>query len=118
MIMFLVLNTAGLVLVPMTVMMYRARFGAENPADVFLPIGSGNALCLAFGAYAGFGHPENQLVQPRSNGCTDFTRGFNRIGLLLQPALTGADYSLFEFCGRLYHTFHHRGICHHGSPKK
>ena len=38
MIMFLVLNTAGLVLVPMTVMMYRAQFGAENPADVFLPI--------------------------------------------------------------------------------
>ena len=38
MIMFLVLNTAGIVLVPMTVMMYRAQFGAENPADVFLPI--------------------------------------------------------------------------------
>ncbi|NLO71589.1 MAG: hypothetical protein GX102_11750 [Porphyromonadaceae bacterium] len=38
MIMFLVLNTAGLVLVPMTVMMYRAQFGAANPADVFLPI--------------------------------------------------------------------------------
>ncbi len=38
MIMFLVLNTAGLVLIPMTVMMYRAQFGAANPADVFLPI--------------------------------------------------------------------------------
>lgn len=38
MIMFLVLNTAGLVLVPMTVMMYRAQAGAANPADVFLPI--------------------------------------------------------------------------------
>ena len=38
MIMFLVLNTAGLVLVPMTVMMYRSQFGAVNPADVFLPI--------------------------------------------------------------------------------
>lgn len=38
MIMFLVLNTAGLVLVPMTVMMYRAQFGAVNPADIFLPI--------------------------------------------------------------------------------
>ena len=38
MIMFLVLNTAGLVLVPMTVLMYRAQFGAQNPADVFLPI--------------------------------------------------------------------------------
>lgn len=38
MIMFLVLNTAGLVFVPMTVMMYRAQAGATNPADVFLPI--------------------------------------------------------------------------------
>ncbi len=38
MIMFLVLNTAGLVFVPMTVMMYRAQQGASNPADVFLPI--------------------------------------------------------------------------------
>lgn len=38
MIMFLVLNTAGLILVPMTVMMYRAQAGAENPADVFVPI--------------------------------------------------------------------------------
>ncbi len=38
MIMFLVLNTAGLVFVPMTVMMYRAQQGASNPTDVFLPI--------------------------------------------------------------------------------
>ena len=38
MIMFLVLNTAGIVLVPMTVMMYRTQLGAVNPADVFLPI--------------------------------------------------------------------------------
>lgn len=38
MIMFLVLNTAGLVLIPMSVMMYRAQFNAANPADVFLPI--------------------------------------------------------------------------------
>lgn len=38
MIMFLVLNTAGLILVPMTVMMYRAQAGATNPADVFVPI--------------------------------------------------------------------------------
>ena len=38
MIMFLVLNTAGLILVPMSVMMYRAQAGAANPADVFVPI--------------------------------------------------------------------------------
>jgi len=38
MIMFLVLNTSGLTLIPVTVMTYRAQYGAENPADIFLPI--------------------------------------------------------------------------------
>ncbi len=38
MIMFLVLNTSGLTLIPVSVMVYRAQLGASNPADVFLPI--------------------------------------------------------------------------------
>lgn len=38
MIMFLVLNTTGLTLVPISVMVYRAQMGAANPSDVFLPI--------------------------------------------------------------------------------
>lgn len=38
MILFLVLNTAGLTLIPITVMVYRAQLGALNPADVFIPI--------------------------------------------------------------------------------
>ena len=38
MIMFLVLNTSGLTLIPITVMNYRSQFGADNPADVFIPI--------------------------------------------------------------------------------
>lgn len=37
-IMFLVLNTSGLTLIPISVMVYRAQLGAANPADVFLPI--------------------------------------------------------------------------------
>lgn len=37
-IMFLVLNTSGLTLIPITVMTYRSQFGADNPSDVFLPI--------------------------------------------------------------------------------
>jgi spore maturation protein SpmA len=37
MIMFLVLNTAGLTLIPVTVMTYQAQFGAKNPADILLP---------------------------------------------------------------------------------
>lgn len=38
MIMFLVLNTSGLTLIPITVLMYRAQLGAAQPTDVFLPI--------------------------------------------------------------------------------
>ena len=38
MIMFLVLNSAGLTLIPISAMVFRAQLGAANPADVFLPI--------------------------------------------------------------------------------
>lgn len=37
-ILFLVLNSSGLTLIPVSVMVYRAQLGAVNPADVFLPI--------------------------------------------------------------------------------
>ncbi|MZP67193.1 MAG: hypothetical protein GT597_13695, partial [Bacteroidales bacterium] len=38
MIMFLVLNASGLVIIPVTIMVYRAQLGAANPADIFIPI--------------------------------------------------------------------------------
>lgn len=38
MIMFLVLNTSGLTVLPISVMVYRAQMGAVNPSDIFLPI--------------------------------------------------------------------------------
>ena len=38
MIMFLVLNTSGLTIIPISVMVYRAQLGAANPSDIFLPI--------------------------------------------------------------------------------
>ncbi|GGA69908.1 membrane protein [Neiella marina] len=37
-ILFLVLNTSSVTLIPITVFLYRAQQGAEAPADVFLPI--------------------------------------------------------------------------------
>lgn len=37
-IMFLVLNTSGLTLIPISIMVYRAQLGAVNPADIFIPI--------------------------------------------------------------------------------
>lgn len=38
MIMFLVLNTSGLTLIPVSIMVYRAQMGAVNPTDVFVPL--------------------------------------------------------------------------------
>lgn len=38
MIMFLVLNTSGLTIIPVSIMVYRAQMGATQPTDVFLPI--------------------------------------------------------------------------------
>ena len=38
MIMFLVLNTSGLTLIPISIMVYRAQMGATQPTDVFVPI--------------------------------------------------------------------------------
>jgi spore maturation protein SpmA len=37
-IMFLVLNTSGLTIIPVTIMAQRAIMGAANPSDVFIPI--------------------------------------------------------------------------------
>jgi spore maturation protein SpmB len=37
-IMFLVLNTSGLTIIPISIMVYRTEMGATNPADIFLPI--------------------------------------------------------------------------------
>jgi spore maturation protein SpmA len=37
-IMFLVLNTSGLTIIPISIMTYRAQLGAANPSDIFLPI--------------------------------------------------------------------------------
>ena len=38
MIMFLVLNTSGLTIIPVSIMVYRAQLGAAQPTDVFVPI--------------------------------------------------------------------------------
>ena len=38
MIMFLVLNTSGLTIIPISIMVYRAQLGAAQPTDVFVPI--------------------------------------------------------------------------------
>lgn len=52
MIMFLVLNSSGLCLIPISVMMYRAQGGASNPTDIFLPILIATAIATLAGLIA------------------------------------------------------------------
>lgn len=52
MIMFLVLNSSGLCLIPISVMMYRAQGGATNPTDVFLPILIATSIATLVGLIA------------------------------------------------------------------
>jgi spore maturation protein SpmB len=37
-IMFLVMNTAGFTIIPVSIIVYRMQLGAANPADIFIPI--------------------------------------------------------------------------------
>ncbi len=52
MIMFLVLNSSGLCLIPVSIMMYRAQGGAANPTDIFLPILIATAIATLVGLLA------------------------------------------------------------------
>lgn len=52
MIMFLVLNSSGLCLIPVSIMMYRAQGGAANPTDIFLPILIATAIATLIGLTA------------------------------------------------------------------
>jgi spore maturation protein SpmB len=47
--MFLTLNTAGLTLIPITVITYQAQFGAANPADILLPTIIASTFSTIFG---------------------------------------------------------------------
>ena len=49
MIMFLVLNTSGLTIIPVGVMVYRAQMGAAQPTDVFIPILIATAIATLAG---------------------------------------------------------------------
>lgn len=52
MIMFLVLNSSGLCLIPISIMMYRAQGGAANPTDIFIPILIATAVATLVGLTA------------------------------------------------------------------
>ena len=49
MIMFLVINTSGLILIPVSIMMYRAQLGAAQPTDIFIPTLLSTAISTTVG---------------------------------------------------------------------
>ena len=69
MIMFLVLNTSGLTLIPISIMVYRAQLGAAQPTDIFIPIllatffsTLGGAALVVAAVIWGFGQLDSVLM--------------------------------------------------------
>jgi len=87
MIMFLVLNTSGLTILPISIMVYRSQMGAANPSDVFLPI----LLATFFSTLAGF---ISVAIYQKINI-------FNRTVLLTLLGLITFIGSLMYFLGQL-----------------
>jgi len=86
-IMFLVLNTSGLTLIPISIMVYRAQLGAANPSDIFLPI----LLTTFFSTIAGL---ISVAVVQRINL-------FDRVILAYLGGLTAAIVAIIYFFSRL-----------------
>ena len=64
MIMFLVLNTSGLTLIPVSIMVYRAQMGAAQPTDIFIPIllTLGGACTLVAGVIWAFSQMDSDTM--------------------------------------------------------
>lgn len=76
MIMFLVLNTSGLTIIPISVMAYRAEAGAAHPTDVFLPI----LIATYFASLAGIiAVSIYQKINLFKNGLAYYLGGFTLI---------------------------------------
>ncbi len=80
MIMFLVLNTSGLTIIPTTILAFRASYGAATPTDVFIPI----LLATTVATLAGI----------------IITALWQRINLM-QPALLGLIAGMIAFVGAI-----------------
>jgi spore maturation protein SpmA len=89
-IMFLVLNTSGLTLIPISIMVYRAQLGAANPSDIFIPI----LLTTFFSTLAGL---IAVAVVQRINL-------LDRVVLAYLVGLTGAVVALILYFSRLPQT--------------
>jgi spore maturation protein SpmA len=64
MIMFLVLNTSGLTIIPTTILAFRASYGAQQPTDVFIPILLATTVATLFGIIVTSLWQRINLLQP------------------------------------------------------
>ena len=79
MIMFLVLNTSGLTLIPISILVYRAQMGAAQPTDIFIPILLATFFSLTLGGAAlvvatviwGFGQMDSILMNKVSTSAAN-----------------------------------------------
>ena len=64
MIMFLVLNTSGLTIIPVSIMVYRAQMGAAQPTDIFIPVLLATFAATLVGIIATSLYQRINLLQP------------------------------------------------------
>lgn len=64
MIMFLVLNTSGLTIIPTTILAFRASYGAAMPTDVFIPILLSTTIATLAGIVLTLLWQKTSLLQP------------------------------------------------------
>lgn len=64
MIMFLVLNTSGLTIIPVSIMVYRAQMGATQPTDIFVPILLATLVSTLAGIIIASIYQKINLLQP------------------------------------------------------
>ena len=81
MIMFLVLNTSGLTIIPTTILAFRAAYGAVTPTDVFIPILLSTSIATLAGIVLTLLWQRTNLLQPALMALLGGIIGF--VGLLI-----------------------------------
>lgn len=105
MIMFLVLNTSGLTVIPISIMVYRAQLGAAQPTDVFIPLLLATFFSTLAGIVATSLYQRINLLQPvllgtlgiLSAGVAALIWGFSRLDSTMMNVVgtTTANVLLF-----------------------
>ena len=112
-IMFLVLNTSGLTLIPVSVIALRAANGASEPTEVFIPILLATTVATIFGLLIVSIRQGINLFQPRLiltiAGFLTFYRTFN-LGLI--STSKGDDAEFYRPCWKLFTVCYHSCFLH------